>query len=157
MQDTKLACEEVRRCIEDLGLTGIEIGSHINDMPLSDPSLYPIFETCADLNCPIFVHPWDMIGAKQMEKYWLPWLVGMPMESAYAISSLIFGGVMEKLPNLRFLFAHGNSYISNFLKGGGSFPYTCSRISHGFQVRPDLCAIDNQRDPSGIHSYNLKN
>jgi predicted TIM-barrel fold metal-dependent hydrolase len=55
MQDTKLACEEVRRCIEDLGLTGIEIGSHINEMPLSDPSLYPIFETCADLNCPIFV------------------------------------------------------------------------------------------------------
>jgi len=73
-----------------------------------------------------------------MEKYWLPWLVGMPMESAYAISSLIFSGVMEKLPNLRFLFAHG----------GGSFPYTCPRISHGFQVRPDLCAIDNKIDPS---------
>jgi aminocarboxymuconate-semialdehyde decarboxylase len=137
MQDTKLACDEVRRCVEELGLTGIQIGTHVNDLPLSDPSLYPIFETCADLDCAIFVHPWDMYGAKQMEKYWLPWLVGMPMESSFAISSLIFGGVFEKLPSLRWCFAHG----------GGSFPYTCGRVSHGFNVRPDLGAIDNKRDP----------
>lgn len=54
-----------------------------------------------------------------------------------AICSLIFGGVMEKCPNLKFCFAHG----------GGSFPYTLGRISHGFHVRPDLCQTDCKTDP----------
>jgi aminocarboxymuconate-semialdehyde decarboxylase len=61
----------------------------------------------------------------------------MPAESSLAICSLIFGGVFERLPKLRFAFAHG----------GGSFPATLARIKHGFDVRPDLCAIDNQISP----------
>lgn len=137
MQDPDLACKEIIRCVEELKLSGIQIGTHVNDLPLSDPSFFKIFETCADLDCCIFFHPWDMLGGKVMEKYWLPWLVGMPMESSFAISSLIFSGVFEKLPKLRTCFAHG----------GGSFPYTCGRISHGFNCRPDLCAIDNKKDP----------
>ena len=72
-----------------------------------------------------------------MTKYWLPWLVGMPAETARAISSLIFSGVMERYPKLKFAFAHG----------GGSFPFTIGRIEHGFNVRPDLCAIDNAINP----------
>ena len=72
-----------------------------------------------------------------MEKYWLPWLVGMPAESSLAICSMIFGGVFERLPNLKVAFAHG----------GGSFPATIGRIEHGFNVRPDLCAIDNPINP----------
>ena len=85
----------------------------------------------------IFVHPWDMMGKEKMEKYWLPWLVGMPAETSLAICSMIFGGVFEKLPNLKVAFAHG----------GGSFPATIGRIEHGFNVRPDLCAIDNKKNP----------
>jgi aminocarboxymuconate-semialdehyde decarboxylase len=72
-----------------------------------------------------------------MERYWLPWLVGMPAETSLAICSMIFGGVFERLPNLKVAFAHG----------GGSFPATISRIEHGFKVRPDLCAVDNQKNP----------
>jgi hypothetical protein len=72
-----------------------------------------------------------------MQKYWLPWLVGMPAEVSRAICSLIFGGVLERLPRLRICFAHG----------GGPFPATIGRIEHGFNVRPDLCAIDNQHGP----------
>jgi len=83
------------------------------------------------------VHPWEMMGEKEMQKYWLPWLVGMPAETSRAICSLIFSGVLEKCKNLRICFAHG----------GGSFPYTLGRIEHGFQVRPDLCAIDNPHNP----------
>ena len=85
----------------------------------------------------IFVHPWDMMGKEKMEKYWLPWLVGMPAETSLAICSMIFGGVFERLPNLKVAFAHG----------GGSFPATIGRIEHGFNVRPDLCAIDNKVNP----------
>ncbi|CAF4558242.1 unnamed protein product [Rotaria sp. Silwood1] len=90
-----------------------------------------------ELGAAIFVHPWDMMGKKEMPKYWLPWLVGMPAETSRAICSMIFGGVFEKLKKLKVCFAHG----------GGSFPFTLGRIEHGFEVRPDLCAIDNNVNP----------
>jgi aminocarboxymuconate-semialdehyde decarboxylase len=78
-----------------------------------------------------------MLGKERMAKYWSPWLVGMPAETCLAITSLIFGGVLERCPKLRIAFAHG----------GGSFPATVGRISHGFHARPDLCAVDNAVDP----------
>jgi aminocarboxymuconate-semialdehyde decarboxylase len=130
MQAPELAIEELRRCVLDLGFPGVQIGTHVNDWNLSDPELFPVFQEAEKLGAAIFVHPWDMMGEKTMSKYWLPWLVGMPAETSRAICSMIFGGVFERLPNLRVCFAHG----------GGSFPITVGRIEHGFNVRPDLCA-----------------
>ena len=72
-----------------------------------------------------------------MRSYFLPWLVGMPAETSLAICSMLFGGVLERLPGLRVCFAHG----------GGSFPGTLGRIQHGWDVRPDLCAVDAARSP----------
>jgi aminocarboxymuconate-semialdehyde decarboxylase len=118
MQAPELAIAELRRC-KEIGLQGIQIGTHINDWNLDAPELFPIFEACQDLDMAVFVHPWDMMGKDKMEKYWLPWLVGMPAESSLAICSLIFGGVFERLPKLRFAFAHG----------GGSFPATSGALS----------------------------
>ena len=137
MQDTDLAIGELERCINELGLSGVQIGSNINGMNLNDESLFPIFEALTDLNGALFVHPWDIMGKETMAKYWLPWLVGMPAETSRAICSMIFGGIFERLPELRVAFAHG----------GGSFPATIGRIQHGFDARPDLCAIDNKIDP----------
>jgi aminocarboxymuconate-semialdehyde decarboxylase len=137
MQLPRLAIQELRRCMSDLGLRGIEIGTNINGMNLDDPALFPVFEAAADLGACVFIHPWEMIGQDRMAKYWLPWLVGMPAETALAVSSMIFGGVLEKLPNLKVCFAHG----------GGAFPFTIGRIEHGFLSRPDLCAADNNVNP----------
>jgi aminocarboxymuconate-semialdehyde decarboxylase len=137
MQDTRLAIKELERCMKQLGLAGIQIGSHVNNWNLDEPALFPIFEAAQDLGAAIFVHPWNMMGQEKMPKYWLPWLVGMPAETSRAICSMIFGGIFERLPNLNVNFAHG----------GGSFPSTVGRISHGFEVRPDLCAIDNNVNP----------
>jgi aminocarboxymuconate-semialdehyde decarboxylase len=78
-----------------------------------------------------------MAGQERMQRYWLPWLVGMPTETALAICSMIFGGVFEKFPKLRVAFAHG----------GGSFPGLIGRIEHGFETRPDLVAIHNNINP----------
>ncbi|MCC5916122.1 MAG: amidohydrolase [Cryomorphaceae bacterium] len=136
MQSPELAIEELERC-KKIGLRGIEIGTHINDWNLDAPELFPVFEACQELDMAVFVHPWDMMSKEKMPKYWLPWLVGMPAESSLAICSLIFGGVFERLPNLRVAIAHG----------GGSFPATIGRIGHGFDVRPDLCAVDNPVHP----------
>lgn len=137
LQDIDLAIKEMERCIKELKMPGIEIGSNINQLNLSDKKFDPFWEAAQDLNCSIFIHPWEMMGENEMMKYWLPWLVGMPAETARAICSLIFGGVMEKYPNLKFAFAHG----------GGSFPATVGRVEHGWKVRPDLCAIDNPVNP----------
>ena len=137
MQAPKLAVQELERSVKDLGLDGIQIGSHIGNWNLDAPELFPIFEAAQELDACILVHPWDMMAMDKMPKYWLPWLVGMPAESALAICSLIFGGVMERLPKLRFAFAHG----------GGSFPFTLGRIEHGFNVRPDLCQVETQINP----------
>lgn len=137
MQAPELAIREMERCVKELGLPGIEIGTHINDWNLNEERLFPFFQAAEELGAAIFVHPWDMMGKEKMPKYWLPWLVGMPAETSLAICSMIFGGVFERLPKLRVAFAHG----------GGSFPATIGRIEHGFKVRPDLCAVDNQVNP----------
>jgi aminocarboxymuconate-semialdehyde decarboxylase len=132
MQAPDMAVRELERCVRELGLPGVQIGSHINEWNLSDPQLFGVFEAAAALGAAVFVHPWEMMGQDRMKRYWLPWLVGMP-----AICSVIFGGVLERLPALRIGFAHG----------GGSFCWTIGRIEHGFNCRPDLVAIDNQRNP----------
>jgi aminocarboxymuconate-semialdehyde decarboxylase len=136
MQKPSLAIRELERCL-DIGLAGVQIGTHINDWNLDAPEVFEVLQAAETLGAAVFVHPWDMMGKDQMPKYWLPWLVGMPAETARAIASIIFAGVIEKLPNLRLAFAHG----------GGSFPSTIGRIEHGFNVRPDLCAVDNNVNP----------
>ena len=137
LQDIDLAISEMERCLSDLGLAGVEIGTNVNQRNLDDELLFSVFEAAQDLNAAIFVHPWDMMGQDDLQKYWLSWLVGMPAETSRAICSMIFGGVFERLPNLRVAFAHG----------GGAFPAILGRVQHGFHVRPDLCAVDNKIDP----------
>lgn len=142
MQCPKTAVRELERCVRDLGMPGVQIGSHIDrgdapDWNLSDPEVFAVFEAAQDLGACVFVHPWDMMGSDQMTRYWLPWLVGMPAETSRAICSVLFAGVLERLPRLRIGFAHG----------GGAFPGTIGRIEHGYRTRPDLCAIDNPVSP----------
>ncbi len=136
MQDAELAISELERC-KKIGLAGIQIGSNINDLNLNEERFFPIFEACEKLSMAVLVHPWNMMGMKSMQRYWLPWLVGMPAETSRAICSMIFGGIFEKLPALRVNFAHA----------GGSFLATIGRIEHGFNCRPDLVAIDNAVNP----------
>ncbi|MDH5598580.1 MAG: amidohydrolase [Cyclobacteriaceae bacterium] len=136
MQDPELAIEELERC-KKIGFPGIQIGSNINGKNLSEPMFFEIFEACERLNMAIMVHPWDMMGQRDMAKYWLPWLVGMPAETSRAACSLIFSGTLERLPNLRVNFSHA----------GGSFLTTLGRIEHGFNCRPDLVALDNPVNP----------
>ncbi len=135
-QAPELAVKEIMR-LKAQGSPGIQIGSHINEWNLDNEKLYPIYEALEALDMCLFVHPWDMMGKSEMEKYWLPWLVGMPAESSRAICSMIFGGIFKRFPKLRVAFAHG----------GGSFPMTIGRVQHGHDMRPDLCAVDNKTPP----------
>ena len=138
LQDIDFAIAEMERCITQLKMPGLQIGSNINGENLSDKKYFPFYKRAEELGCALFIHPWEMMGEEQMQKYWLPWLVGMPAETSRAICSMILGGVLDTFPKLRVAFAHG----------GGSFPLTIGRIEHGYNVRPDLVAIDNATNPS---------
>ena len=136
MQDPELAVQELTRCMKELGMAGVEIGSRVNKWNLDEPALEPFWTAAEELGAAVFVHPWDM-DKERMPKYWLPWLVGMPAETTLAMCSMIFSGVFERHPKLRVAFAHG----------GGQFPYTIGRIEKGFTCRPDLVAVDNDTNP----------
>ena len=132
------AVKEMKRCVTELGIKGFQIGSHVNKWELSAEELFPVFEAAAELGVGIMVHPWEMMGAAEHgTKYWLPWLVGMPAETTRAMCHVFMSGMLNKLPTLRVLFAHG----------GGSFAYTAGRIQHGYNCRPDICAVDTHEGP----------
>ncbi len=137
LQNIDLAIEEATRCVHELSMPGLQIGSNINGMNLDDPSLFPFYQRCEELGCCLIVHPWQMAGAERMKKYFNEWLVGMPAETTLALTSMIFGGVFDRFPSLKVLFAHA----------GGAFPFTMGRISHGWHARQDLCNVNNISDP----------
>jgi aminocarboxymuconate-semialdehyde decarboxylase len=139
LQDVDIAIKELERC-KSIGLVGVQIGSNINQQNLNEEVYHPFYQACEALDMCIFVHPWEMMGEQNMQKYWLPWLVGMPAETSRAICSMLLGGVFEKYKKLRVAFAHG----------GGSFPFTQPRIAHGYDCRPDLVAIDNPVHPNNF-------
>lgn len=137
MQAPSLAAAEVARC-RAIGLCGVEIGTHVETWNLDNPRFDEVWAACAEHDMAVFVHPWDMMGMERMPRHWLPWLVGMPPETSLSICSLIMGGVMDRFPTVRFVFAHA----------GGSFHGTLGRIDHGHHVRPDLCQTHTTRKPS---------
>lgn len=146
LQDAELAANELRRCVRELGMNGVQLGTHVDANEhctgpdcrnLDDRSLDVVWAAAEELDAAVFVHPWDMLGKQRMPKYWLPWLVGMPAETCLAISCMTFGGVFERFPKLRVAYAHG----------GGAWPFTVGRMEHGFHVRPDLVATDNDKNP----------
>ncbi|CAB3403222.1 unnamed protein product [Caenorhabditis bovis] len=135
--------QEVKRCV-GLGVKGFEIGSHLAEKSLDDNYFWPLYKVCEELQVVLFVHPWDMhMWDGRLSKYWMPWLVGMPSETAQAICSILMGNVPVMFPRLRFCFAHG----------GGSYPMIRGRVAHGYQVRPDLCAVDSKVPPNVLDKH----
>jgi aminocarboxymuconate-semialdehyde decarboxylase len=128
MQDPKLAVRELQHARETLQIRSVQIGSTPAGRELDDPALFPFFEACADLGMSIFVHPLDpVVGRERLTDYYLNNALGNVMETAIAMSRLICGGVLERLPKLRVCFAHA----------GGAFPYVLGRLDRAFHVRPE--------------------
>jgi aminocarboxymuconate-semialdehyde decarboxylase len=137
LQDPNLAIAELERCVGELGMAGVQIGTHVGDRDLDDPDIEAVLAAADSLGAAVFVHPWDMLAPERMTRHWLPWLVGMPAELALAIASVVLGGVLDRHPTLRLLFAHG----------GGAFPGLLGRVEAGFHARPDLAATATDTEP----------
>ncbi|WP_200865971.1 amidohydrolase family protein [Thalassobacillus devorans] len=128
MQNVKAAIKEMERCINELHLYGIEIGTNINGENLDSPQFLEFFEKAEEWNVPLFIHPWETMAKDRTPRHNFMYTVGMPSETALAAASLIWSGVIEKFPNLKVCFAHG----------GGSFPYILPRLDKGWEVWPHL-------------------
>lgn len=125
LQDATLAAQEAEHVVKDLGLHGIEIGSHVNGAYLGDESLLPFWEAVAALDTFVFVHPLPGIGGPLMKQFDLGNSFGNPSETGLTTASMIYGGVLERFPSLKICMAHG----------GGVMPYIIGRLDQGYQAR----------------------
>lgn len=127
MQAPERAAEELRRAMRQLGLRGAQIGSNINKKNLDDPSLEPFWAAADELGAFLMVHPTQVAGAERLKSYYLANLIGNPLDTTIAAACLVFGGVVERYPNIKFFLVHG----------GGFLPYQAGRWQHGWHVRPE--------------------
>lgn len=147
MRHPDLAIREMERIRKEHDMRGVEINSNIDGVELDDLALFPVFQAAAEMDMAVFVHPWGGFMSPQEERLqkrmnagrnWRPWLIGMGMETALAFDSMRCGGVHERLPRLRVLYAHG----------GGAFPTLLGRLEHGAYCRPDLFSAASPLTPS---------
>ncbi|HLN87627.1 MAG TPA: amidohydrolase family protein, partial [Candidatus Limnocylindrales bacterium] len=125
LQEPVKAVLEMERAVSKLGLRGVEVASNINGRYFDDPGFLPFWEAAQALDALIFVHPNQVVGADRMRDYNLANLIGNPTDSSLAFAKLIFGGVLERYPRLKFLVAHA----------GGFLPYTWGRLDRGYRIQ----------------------
>lgn len=137
LQDTEMAIAEMRRCVKDLGLRGIEIGSNVGGGELADPARRAFFAAAEELGVLLFLHPLGFTHGQRLAEHYLDNIIGNPIEATIALSHLIFGGVLDAHPGLKLCVAHGGGYLPGYW----------GRMDHAFRVRPD-CREHIAREPS---------
>jgi aminocarboxymuconate-semialdehyde decarboxylase len=127
MQEPAQAVAELERVSELPGIRGVYMATRVLDRELSDEAFFPVYERIEAAGLAIFLHPVKVVDPQRLSAYYLTNFIGNPTESAIAASHLIFGGVLDRFPNLTVCLPHG----------GGTFPYLVGRINHGWGVRPE--------------------
>jgi aminocarboxymuconate-semialdehyde decarboxylase len=130
MQAPSRAADELRHAVDTLGMVGVEIATTVDGRELDDPDLDPFWSAAADLRCLVLLHPLDSLSGRGVRRHFLSNMVGNPAETTIAVGHLVYGGVLERFPDLRICVVHG----------GGFVPYQAGRITRGWSARPDLAA-----------------
>jgi aminocarboxymuconate-semialdehyde decarboxylase len=131
LQDVDLALDELTRVVDEYGFKGVQVGSNIDGKNLGDETLFPFWEKVRELDLVVFSHGLSPLGPERMSEHELKNFVGLPIDTAVSVGSLVFGGVYERLPGLKIVFSHG----------GGTFPCLVGRWDHGYAGR-----LSNQPD-----------
>lgn len=137
LQDVAMAVAELRRCVNELGLRGVEIGSNVAGRELADDAFRPFFAAAEELGVLVFLHPLGFTHGARLAEHYLDNIIGNPLESSIALSHLIFGGVLEAHSGLKLCVAHGGGYL----------PAYWGRMDHAFRARED-CRQHIRREPS---------
>ncbi len=133
MQHPDLAARQVTECVRDFGLKGIELSGNPAGVDLDDPRFDVVWRAVENTECVVFIHPSGCIIGSRLMDFYLNNLIGNPLDTTIALSHLIFGGVLDRFPKLKFVAAHGGGFLPSYL----------SRSDHGFEVRPESHRIEH--------------
>jgi aminocarboxymuconate-semialdehyde decarboxylase len=135
--DPDASARELERASRQLHFAGAMVFSNINGVALSDPRFRPVWEMANDLGAVIHIHPTSPVGVEAMKEYWLMPLVGFPLDTTLAAASLVFSGVVDRFPRIRWVLGHL----------GGAIPYLVERLDRGFHAFAE-CRANIDRPPS---------
>lgn len=127
MQDPASAVEELEKVMSTAGMVGVSLGTHVGGLNWDEPHLFPVLEAAEQSHALVFVHPAASRLKEALPRYHMRNFIANPTETTIAIGSLIFGGILDRLPGLRLLFAHGGGYAC----------WAYSRFDHGHRVRSE--------------------
>jgi aminocarboxymuconate-semialdehyde decarboxylase len=137
LNDPPASLREFERATNELGLRGAMLFSNINGVALSDARYWPIYEAANDREAVLYIHPAHPVNVDMMQEYWLMPLVGFLFDTTLAAASLVFSGVAERYPRIRWALCHL----------GGAIPYLAERLDRGFHAFKD-CRAHIDRPPS---------
>jgi aminocarboxymuconate-semialdehyde decarboxylase len=139
LNDPAASADELERAVRELGLPGAMVFSNVNGAALWDDRYLPLWERADDLGAVVHVHPTSPVGVEAMTDYWLMPLVGFPLDTTLAAAGLVFRGIPDRFPRIRWVLAHL----------GGAIPYLAERLDRGWYVFPE-CRAHLERAPSEV-------
>ncbi len=138
LQAPVAAADELRHAVQRLGLVGAEIATTVDGRELDDPDLEPFWAAAEELRCLILLHPDQRLPGRSEPRYFLNNLVGNAAETTIAVSHLVFGGVLDRHPELRMILVHGGGYL----------PWQAGRLDHGHEAVSERGVAALRRRPS---------
>ncbi len=137
LNDAPASLREFQRATDELGLPGAMLFSNVNGLSLADEGYWPLYEAAAARGAVLYIHPIHPVGVEAMTEYWLMPLVGFPFDTTLAAAKLVFSGVVERFPGIRWVLTHL----------GGAIPYLAERLDRGFEAFEE-CRRFIDRPPS---------
>jgi aminocarboxymuconate-semialdehyde decarboxylase len=137
LNDPVASVTELERAMRQLGLPGAMVFSNVNGVPLADTAYEPLWKKANDLGAVIYIHPAHPLGVEAMEKYWLMPLVGFLMDTTLAAAHLVFAGVPDRYPNIKWVLGHL----------GGAIPYLAERLDRGYEAFSE-CRVNIAKPPT---------
>jgi aminocarboxymuconate-semialdehyde decarboxylase len=128
LQDPQAATEELERAVTKLGLRGAMLFANVNGRPIHHQEYWPLYEMAARLEVPLMIHPTSPPGIEAYQEYRMTALVGFLVDTTLSITLLMFEGILEKFPTLKFVLGHL----------GGTIPYIAERIDRGYEAYPEV-------------------
>lgn len=137
LNDPTASATELERAMKTLGLPGAMLFSNVNGVALADARFAPLYERANALGAILHIHPTNPVGVEAMTDYWLMPLVGFLFDTTLAAAKLVFSGMVERYPRIRWVLSHL----------GGAIPYLAERLDRGYEAFPD-CRAHIARPPS---------
>ncbi|MGH9245853.1 MAG: amidohydrolase family protein [Acidimicrobiales bacterium] len=128
LQDSDSAVAELRHCVQDLGMRGLEIGTHVEGAEIADPRLDPFWAAVEELGAVVVLHTSGHTHIDRLQEHNFLNIIGHAFEATLATAHLIFNGVMERYPRLKIVVVHGGGYL----------PAYAGRIDHAWRARADV-------------------